>query len=92
MAKDSPTSSQKGGAAPSASQGAAAIPVPRGPQPAPPSTPHCRCGTPMHPEHVEKHRGLLLERYSCPRRAWWNFFLHPHSWMQPRDPITHHHE
>jgi len=46
----------------------------------------------MHPDHVEKHRGLLLERYSCPRRAWWNFFLHPHSWMQPRDPVTHHHE
>jgi hypothetical protein len=55
--------------------------------PAPPLSPHCRCGTPMHPDHLEQHRGKLLERYSCPRRRWWNFMLHPHSWMEPREGI-----
>ncbi|MBV9109341.1 MAG: hypothetical protein JO306_08040 [Gemmatimonadetes bacterium] len=55
------------------------------------STPHCACGTPQHPDHVEKRHGITLERYDCPRRRWWNAWQHPHSWMPPRDPVTHHH-
>jgi hypothetical protein len=54
--------------------------------------PRCRCGVPMHPDHLEKHRGQRAERYTCPRRRWWNFFLHPHGWMEPRDPKTHGHQ
>lgn len=48
---------------------------------------YCRCGTPMHPNHLEKHRGMMLERYSCPNRRWWNAFWHPYTWMEPRDHV-----
>ncbi|HSU14912.1 hypothetical protein [Longimicrobium sp.] len=88
MAKDGSKSSQAGS---SQAGGAAARPGKAAPVGVPPTTPHCHCGHPMHPEHVEKRRGLMLERYCCPRRRWWNFMLHPHVWMQPRDPVTHHH-
>ena len=53
--------------------------------------PHCRCGLPMHPDHVEEHRGERAERYTCPRRRWWNFWRHHHAWMKPRDANTHRH-
>ncbi|HET7459833.1 MAG TPA: hypothetical protein VFJ82_01245 [Longimicrobium sp.] len=56
--------------------------------PAPATLPHCRCGTPLHPDHVEMHRGKLLERYSCPRRRWWNHLWHPHAWMEPREGVA----
>ena len=58
-------------------------------KPAAASEPQCRCGHPMHPDHVEKHRGQLMERYSCPRRRWWNAWRHRHAWMEPRDTRTH---
>ena len=62
-----------------------------GKHPAPaPHAPHqlyCRCGTPMHPDHLEEHRGMELERYSCPNRRWWNAFWHPYSWMEPREGV-----
>lgn len=56
----------------------------------PPHAPHllyCTCGTPMHPDHLEKHRGLMLERYGCPNRRWWNAMWHPHAWMEPRGGV-----
>jgi len=65
-------------------QSAATARAPHAPHPH--HTPYCRCGSPQHPDHVEKHRGRLLERYSCPNRRWWNALLHPHAWMEPRDP------
>lgn len=89
MATDTPTSSQ---GATAAAAPAAAAARGGGLRPAAPGTPHCNCGTPMHPDHIEMHRGTLLERYACPRRRWWNFPMHPHSWMTPRDPVTHHHD
>jgi hypothetical protein len=62
--------------------------TPQAPQPPHPHhTPYCHCGTPLHPDHVEKHRGQLLERYSCPNRRWWNALWHPHAWMEPRDNV-----
>jgi len=45
----------------------------------------CRCGHPMHPDHLEKRRGVMMERYSCPQRRWWNALHHPHAWMAPRE-------
>jgi hypothetical protein len=48
---------------------------------------YCRCAHPMHPEHVEKRRGVLLERYRCPQRRWWNALHHPYSWAVPREGI-----
>ena len=48
---------------------------------------YCGCGHPMHPDHLEKRRGVMLERYSCPRRRWWNHLAHPHAWMEPRDGV-----
>jgi len=63
----------------------------RRPTPSPhPDAPHqlyCRCGHPLHPDHLEKHRGIMLERYSCPQRRWWNAFWHPHAWMEPREDV-----
>jgi len=46
---------------------------------------YCRCGHPLHPDHIEMHRGMKLERYSCPKRRWWNAYWHPHAWMEPRE-------
>lgn len=54
----------------------------------PPHTPHCRCGTPLHPDHVEKHGGKMLERYDCPNRRWWNSMFHTRAWMEPRDGVS----
>lgn len=48
---------------------------------------YCRCGHPLHPDHIEMHRGLKLERYSCPQRRWWNALWHPHAWMEPREGV-----
>ncbi|HKP76173.1 MAG TPA: hypothetical protein VJT67_11565 [Longimicrobiaceae bacterium] len=45
---------------------------------------YCRCGHPLHPDHIEMHRGMKLERYSCPKLRWWNGHWHPHAWMEPR--------
>lgn len=59
----------------------------RAQHPAPAILVHCRCGTPMHPDHVEMHHGKRLERYSCPRRRWWNAMWHPHAWMEPREGV-----
>jgi hypothetical protein len=47
--------------------------------------PVCRCGHPMHPIRREKHQGNPMERFACPRRRWWNFYLHPYVWEAPRD-------
>jgi hypothetical protein len=52
-----------------------------------PHIPHCRCGTPLHPEHLEKHRGVMLERYDCPNHRWWNSMFHTQTWMEPRDGV-----
>jgi hypothetical protein len=46
---------------------------------------YCGCGHPMHPDHLEERRGVMLERYTCPRRRWWNAWHHPHAWMAPRE-------
>jgi len=48
---------------------------------------YCRCAHPMHPDHLEKRRGVMMERYSCPRERWWNTILHPHAWMAPREGV-----
>ncbi|HYJ79625.1 MAG TPA: hypothetical protein VEW03_08505 [Longimicrobiaceae bacterium] len=48
--------------------------------------PVCRCGTPMHPHKVHQSAGGPLERYACPKRRWWNCFLHPYAWLDPRGP------
>jgi hypothetical protein len=48
---------------------------------------YCRCGHPLHPVRLEKHRGMMLERYSCPQRRWWNHLLHPNAWVTPRDDV-----
>jgi hypothetical protein len=48
---------------------------------------YCRCGRPMHPDHLEKRRGVMMERYSCPVERWWNTMLHPHAWMAPREGV-----
>jgi hypothetical protein len=47
--------------------------------------PVCRCGHPTHPDRLESRRGVMMERYSCPRRRWWNPWLHPNLWLTPRD-------
>ena len=49
---------------------------------------YCGCGHPMHPDHVEKRRGIMLERYSCPQRRWWNAWHHPHAWAVPRERVS----
>ncbi|HEX5868998.1 MAG TPA: hypothetical protein VFY65_01210 [Longimicrobium sp.] len=46
--------------------------------------PVCRCSHPMHPHRVELRRGVKLERFSCPKRRWWNMWRHPHVWQPPR--------
>lgn len=48
---------------------------------------YCGCGHPMHPDHVEKRHGMMLERYSCPQRRWWNAWHHPHAWAVPREGV-----
>ncbi|MFL5383134.1 MAG: hypothetical protein ACJ8GN_11505 [Longimicrobiaceae bacterium] len=48
---------------------------------------YCRCAHPMHPEHVEKRRGVMLERYRCPQRRWWNGLHHPYAWAVPREGV-----
>jgi hypothetical protein len=48
---------------------------------------YCRCGRPMHPDHLEKRRGVMMERYSCPVERWWNTWMHPHAWMAPREGV-----
>jgi hypothetical protein len=48
---------------------------------------YCGCTHPMHPDHVEKRRGVMMERYSCPKRRWWNAWHHPHAWMAPREGV-----
>ena len=48
---------------------------------------YCRCAHPMHPEHVEKRRGVMLERYRCPQRRWWNAWHHPYAWAAPREGV-----
>jgi hypothetical protein len=48
---------------------------------------YCHCGHPLHPDHIEQHRGMTLERYSCPQRRWWNHLWHPHAWMEPREGV-----
>jgi hypothetical protein len=78
MAQDKKPRASQPGRAP------AAKPTPR------PDAPHmvyCRCGTPMHPEHLETHRGQKVERYRCPNRKWWNGFWHPYAWMEPREGV-----
>jgi hypothetical protein len=60
------------------------------PHPKPADTLHlvyCGCAHPMHPDHLEKRRGIMMERYSCPRRRWWNHLAHPHAWMAPREGV-----
>jgi hypothetical protein len=55
-----------------------------------PHAPHglvCSCATPLHPDHLEKRRGVMVERYTCPRRRWWNAWMHPHAWMEPREGV-----
>jgi hypothetical protein len=47
--------------------------------------PICRCTHPMHPARLEKRRGVLLERFKCPRRRWWNMWHHPYVWQPPRE-------
>lgn len=49
---------------------------------------YCRCGHPMHPDHLEHRHGMLLERYACPRRRWWNALWHPRAWLEPRDGVS----
>ncbi|HEV7588839.1 MAG TPA: hypothetical protein VGO40_12055 [Longimicrobium sp.] len=66
--------------------GATSAAQPR-PQPADHHLVYCGCTHPMHPEHVEKRRGVMMERYSCPKRRWWNAWHHPHTWMAPRDNV-----
>jgi hypothetical protein len=69
--------------------GGTITPVPR-PQPTSADKLHllyCGCGHPMHPEHLEKRRGVMLERYHCPQRRWWNAWHHPHAWMAPRENV-----
>ena len=46
---------------------------------------YCRCSHPMHPDHLESRRGVMMERYTCPQRRWWNALHHPHAWMAPRE-------
>ena len=48
---------------------------------------YCNCTHPLHPDHLEKRRGVMMERYTCPRRRWWNAWHHPHAWMAPREGI-----
>ena len=48
---------------------------------------YCRCGHPMHPEDVEERRGMMLERYRCPQRRWWNGWHHPYGWAVPREGV-----
>jgi hypothetical protein len=48
---------------------------------------YCRCGYPLHPDHIEQRHGKTMERYSCPERRWWNYWLHPHAWMGPREHV-----
>ena len=62
-------------------------PAPSGSHPSPATLTHCRCGTPMHPDHVETHNRQRMERYSCPKRRWWNGMWHPHAWMEPREGV-----
>ena len=49
---------------------------------------YCRCGHPMHPDHLEEHHGMMLERYACPRRRWWNALWHPRAWLEPREGVS----
>ena len=46
--------------------------------------PVCRCGHPTHPSGIEKRRGILMERFECPKHRWWNAFMHPVVWQDPR--------
>jgi hypothetical protein len=48
---------------------------------------YCRCGHPMHPEHMEERHGMKMERYHCPQRRWWNGWMHPHAWMAAREGV-----
>jgi hypothetical protein len=48
---------------------------------------YCGCGHPLHPDHLEKRRGVMMERYTCPKRRWWNHLAHPHAWLAPRDGV-----
>ena len=47
--------------------------------------PVCRCGHPTHPHKLERRRGVMMERFVCPRRRWWNTWFHPAYWRAPRD-------
>jgi hypothetical protein len=49
-----------------------------------PHWPMCRCSHPMHPHKVELRRGVKMERFTCPRRRWWNQWFHPNAWQAPR--------
>ncbi len=51
-------------------------------------TPHCRCTHPLHPDRTKTHNGVLMERYTCPLRRWWNFWKHLRVWMPAREGVT----
>lgn len=72
---------------PSATVAAPAQPQPKL-QPAaghPSGFPMCRCGHPTHPHRLERRRGVMMERYVCPRQRWWNNWWHTDHWLPPRD-------
>ena len=87
MAKEKPGKQPSSQQPSSPKPGGRPAPKPRGGAPEHHFLVYCACGTPLHPDHVEKHRGLMLERYSCPRRRWWNATWHPHTWMEPREGV-----
>ena len=82
MAQDQSVGDSGGAAAPSAAAVAAAAAAAHR---ATEDTPHCKCGHPLHPDRPMKHRGVMMERYSCPRRRWWNGWWHPRAWMAARE-------